>query len=147
MHSQISTILTAALSLGAAVNGLPSGANKRAEAKPGCSAASFDDFQWKISNFVYNASYIFTTPAHQNSWGYVNFDLFNPAFAVDGGADPEATCSASSSRLNDFFYGDEPYTCSSNTIMRETKFDFNHASGLLRVKDSWVCEDVDPEFP
>lgn len=148
MHSQIPKALTAILSLGAVVKGFPSGVNKRADDKPGCSDASFGDFHWEILNFVYNASYVYTTPAHQNSWGFVNFNLFNPAFAADGSASSEAVCSASSSRINDFFYGDMQYTCSSNTReTRKSTFDFDHGSGLLKVSESWVCVDVDPEFP
>lgn len=60
---------------------------------------------WTVSNFDFHASYTFTTPAHQNSWGYVNFTLENPA------VDYKPICSAASSQLQDFYYGTQVYKC------------------------------------
>lgn len=103
----------------------------------GCSDISFKSMSWTARNFDFHASYIFTTPAHQNSWGYASFDLFNPA-------DQSTThCDAASSQLSDFFYGTVQYKCNDT----RSSFDFNRASGQLRVKQSWVCSDQDPQYP
>ncbi|KAK0742246.1 hypothetical protein B0T21DRAFT_282089 [Apiosordaria backusii] len=107
-----------------------------------CSDTSFNNFQWQASNFDFHASYIFSTPAHQNSWGYASFDLVNPA------DQSTAHCSAASNQLNDFFYGTVQYNC--NDTLRQggsTKFDFNRPTGELRVEQSWTCRDQDPQYP
>ena len=62
---------------------------------PGCNAKSTSVTGWTVHNFDFHASYIFSTPAHQNSWGYANFTLTNPA------VDYAATCGASSDQLSD----------------------------------------------
>jgi hypothetical protein len=115
------------------------------DAPAGCSKTSFGDFSWTVANFDYHASYIFTTPAHQNSHGYVNFTLVNPALGST------ATCSASSSQLNDFFYGNMLYTCStpdgSPGNSSATSFTFNRASGELDFNQTWTCSDEDPQYP
>lgn len=60
---------------------------------------------WTVHDFDFHASYIFTTPAHQNSWGYVNFTISNTI------APYKSFCSASSNQLSDFFYGTTAYAC------------------------------------
>ncbi|KAK3684078.1 hypothetical protein B0T22DRAFT_469556 [Podospora appendiculata] len=62
--------------------------------------------EWKVKGFDFHSSYIFTTPAHQNSWGYVNFN-------VTSIARPEytAVCSATSNVLSDFFFGTMVFQC------------------------------------
>jgi hypothetical protein len=111
----------------------------------GCSDTSFHDFEWTIKDFDYHASYIFTTPAHQNSWGYVNFNITNPAVPFT------VPCSAASSQLSDFFYGTQIYTC---TLPEDapagagpTTFTFSRPSGELAVNQTWTCSDVDPQYP
>ncbi|KAI5918422.1 hypothetical protein F4810DRAFT_715515 [Camillea tinctor] len=137
MRSFISTIASI-LPLAAAAPLL----GARDSSTPGCSDASFNGFAWAIEGFDYHASYIFTTPAHQNSWGYVNFNLSNPAVGYT------AQCSASSNQLSDFFYGTMVYTCESpEGSTTETTFDFSRPSGLLHVNQSWVCSDADPQYP
>jgi hypothetical protein len=108
----------------------------------GCTAASFGDFKWTLSSFDYHASYIFTTPAHQNSWGYVNFNLTNPALPYP------AVCSASSSQLSEFFYGNQDFNCSvPEGKTGEGEFTFDLASGKLDFDQGWTCDDVDPQYP
>ncbi|KAI1477833.1 hypothetical protein F4774DRAFT_387847 [Daldinia eschscholtzii] len=137
MRSFISTI-TALLPLVATA---PVELNNR-DSNPGCQDASFGDFKWTIENFDYHASYIFTTPAHQNSWGYVNFNLTNPALEY------QAICSASSNQLSDFFYGTMPYTCTvPEGYTTKTTFDFSRPSGKLNVNQTWTCSDTDPQYP
>ncbi|KAI0180597.1 hypothetical protein GGR52DRAFT_531973 [Hypoxylon sp. FL1284] len=112
------------------------------DAEPGCQETSLGDFEWTVESFDYHASYIFTTPAHQNSWGYVNFDLANPAL------DYKATCSATSNQLSDFFYGTMPYNCTvPDGSSAVTTFDFSRPSGVLNVNQTWGCTDKDPKWP
>ncbi|KAK3499434.1 uncharacterized protein B0T23DRAFT_17194 [Neurospora hispaniola] len=113
-----------------------------------CGATSFGNFSWALSAFDYHASYIYTNPAHQNSWGYVNFNLTNPAI----GPSVTTVCSASSNQLNDFFYGTVQYTCTNTPAgvksdVGKTKFDFNRPTGELRFNQSWTCRDGDPNYP
>ncbi|KAJ0125269.1 hypothetical protein J7T55_006614 [Diaporthe amygdali] len=113
----------------------------------GCSDTSFGDFHWTVEDFDYHASYIFTTPAHQNSWGYVNFNLSNPAVP-----DLLASCNAASSQLSDFFYGNFQYNCTFNGEVGQpgpapAKFTFSRPSGELVIDQSWVCNDQDPQYP
>lgn len=114
----------------------------------GCSETSFKDFKWTLQDFDYHASYIFTTPSHQNSWGYVNFSLSNPAL-------PDvqvASCNAASSQLSDFFYGTLQYNCTFDGQLGEpgpapAKFTFSRPSGELVIHQKWVCRDQDPKYP
>ncbi|KAI5867895.1 hypothetical protein GGS23DRAFT_543019 [Durotheca rogersii] len=112
------------------------------DSNPGCQAASFGNFEWTIEDFVYHSNYIFTTPAHQNSWGYVDFNLTNPALEYP------AVCSARSNQLSDFFYGTMPYRCTvPDGSTTETTFDFSRPSGALNVNQTWTCSDTDPKYP
>jgi len=113
----------------------------------GCSDTSFGDFEWTVEDFDYHASYIFTTPAHQNSWGYVNFNLSNPAVP-----DLLASCSAASNQLSDFFYGTFEYNCTLNGELGNpgpapARFTFSRPSGELALEQSWRCDDNDPKYP
>ncbi|KAK3366279.1 hypothetical protein B0T24DRAFT_416640 [Lasiosphaeria ovina] len=115
-----------------------------AASEGGCTAASFGAFAWGVRGFDFHASYIFTTPAHQNSWGYASFNLSNPA---DGSV---AACAAASSQLSDFFYGNLAYACTypaGSDSGGSASFDFDRATGALRVNQSWTCRDEDPQYP
>ncbi|KAK3297231.1 uncharacterized protein B0H64DRAFT_121216 [Chaetomium fimeti] len=107
----------------------------------GCSDTSFGAFAWTAKNFDFHASYIFTTPSHQNSWGYVSFDLLNPA-------DQSTThCEGASNQLSDFFYGTVAYKCNDTARIGETSFDFARPTNQLRVNQTWTCDDKDPKWP
>lgn len=107
----------------------------------GCSDTSFKKFAWTAKNFDFHASYTFTTPSHQNSWGYVSFDLVNPA-------DQTTThCEAASSQLSDFFYGTVAYKCNDTARVGETTFDFARPTNQLRINQTWTCDDKDPKYP
>lgn len=109
----------------------------------GCSNTSFHSFAWLARQFDFHASYIFTTPSHQNSWGYASFDLFNPA-------DQSTThCQGQSNQLSDFFYGTVQYQCDDAGAGRagETSFDFDRPTGRMRVNQTWICADQEPEWP
>ena len=109
-----------------------------------CSDVSFKGLEWTVEDFDYHASYIFTTPAHQNSWGYVNFNLSNPAFPY------LASCSATSNQLSDFFYGTMWYNCTlpeEAPYGGEATFAFSRPSGKLDINQTWTCDDPDPQYP
>lgn len=112
------------------------------DSNPGCQKNSFGDFKWIVKDFDYHASYIFSTPSHQISNGYVSFNLTNPALAYD------ASCQAISSQLQEFFYGNMIYTCTvPDGSTTETTFDFSRPSGRLDVNQTWTCSDQDPKYP
>ncbi|KAI1201172.1 hypothetical protein F5X97DRAFT_46392 [Nemania serpens] len=108
----------------------------------GCTSKSFGDFSWLIENFTYHASYIFSTPAHQIASGSVEFNLTNPAI-------PEkVTCTAYSTQLTDFFYGNFNYNCVAPTgSTTRTSFAFSRPSGQLDINQTWTCHDQDPQYP
>lgn len=92
--------------------------------------------QWVVENFDYHASYIFTTPAHQNSHGYVNFDLWNTVVQYT------ATCNATSDQLNDFFYGTIWYPCTLPSTAppgAAVTFRFDRPTGLLEINGTVIC--------
>lgn len=105
------------------------------------------NFAWTVTDFEYHASYVFSTPAHQNSWGYVDFNLSNPAVP-----DAVATCHAASNQLSDFFYGTVWYDCALNGTTTgggpaPATFAFSRPSGELKVNQTWTCDDQDPKYP
>ncbi|KAK4179163.1 hypothetical protein QBC36DRAFT_343964 [Triangularia setosa] len=136
-----SSTLSLVLPLILATSASPISSRQTNSASTSCSDTSFKNFQWQASNFDFHASYIFSTPAHQNSWGYASFDLLNPA------DQSTAHCSAASNQLNDFFYGTVQYSCNDTLRGGSTKFDFNRPTGELRVEQSWTCRDQDPQYP
>jgi hypothetical protein len=92
--------------------------------------------EWTVHGFDYHASYTFTNPAHQNSWGYVNFNLTNNVVPYT------AVCSAASSQLSDFFYGTVDYTCklpAEAPAGAAVKFRFSRPSGQLDITESILC--------
>ena len=108
--------------------------------KPQCSEISQSpEFRWTVEQFDFHASYIFSTPAHQNSWGYASFNLTNPALPY------QAACSASSNQLNDFFYGNMWYNCSLPAEANgngPAAFQYSRPSGKLDVNQTWECNDL-----
>ena len=86
MHSAVLNTL----SLAGAALAVPASLTARQEES--CVDKSTEMKLWQVSQFDYHSSVVFTTPAHQNSWGYVNFTLSNPA------VDYEPICSASSNQ-------------------------------------------------
>lgn len=134
MFACLTTILLASTALA-----LP---NPSGGKQPTCMAAGQKISDWKVENFDYHASYIFTTPAHQNSWGYVNFTLSNSAVKY------KPVCSASSSQLSDFFYGTVNYDCKipAKYAGDEATFSFSRPSGDLRINQTWACPEEGGRF-
>ncbi|KAI0193682.1 hypothetical protein EV127DRAFT_384776 [Xylaria flabelliformis] len=138
LNSFIGT-LAAVLPLTAAA---PYGLSSRSSLE-GCKDLSFgSNFAWEVEDFTYSASYHFTTPAHQVSGGSVNFNLSNP------GLTEKVACTAYSTWLNDFFYGNVNYNCTKpDGSTTETSFAFSQPSGQLNVNQTWTCTDEDPQYP
>jgi hypothetical protein len=104
-----------------------------------------------IHELDFHASYLFTTPAHQNSWGYVNFTLTNPANPSDA-----TVCSAQSDQLQTFFYGNQWYTCTSpassttgnssnptsGPLTAAFRFLFSETESRLDVNQTWECAEA-----
>ena len=94
--------------------------------------------QWTVHGFDFHSTYTFTTPAHQNSWGYVNFNLTNNVVPYT------AVCSAASSQLTDFFFGTVDYNCtlpSNAPAGAAVKFRFSRPSGQLDISESIICSE------
>ncbi|EFX04047.1 hypothetical protein CMQ_975 [Grosmannia clavigera kw1407] len=105
-----------------------------------CSQKS-EGFAWYITRFQYSGSEVFTTPSHQNDNGQVSFNISNPAL-VPGQA--SSGCSARSSQIPDYFYGDIVYDCIDprNDAYTNTTFKYNAPSGLLSIMQTWTCSDA-----
>ncbi|KAI0182712.1 hypothetical protein EV127DRAFT_48244 [Xylaria flabelliformis] len=131
-------ILATTLPLAVAI---PYGITPRAS-KTGCTSLSFGNFSWNVEAFTYTAGYLFTTPSHQVSSGSVQFNLTNPAVSE------KVTCSADSTWLTEFFYGNINYNCqAAEGSTTKTSFSFNRPSGELNINQTWTCNDEDPRFP
>ncbi|CAK7210379.1 hypothetical protein SBRCBS47491_000760 [Sporothrix bragantina] len=135
-----STLFGLAAATATSVSALPHAVTAR-DNNPGCTADSFGDFDWTISDIVYNTSIVFSTPAHQIPSGIVQFNLTNPALTYT------ADCKAYSTQLSGFFYGDIIYKCTEPSNSTATTFTFNAGTSLLNVNQTWTCSDEDAEYP
>lgn len=105
-----------------------------------CMARGAKVTEWQVHDFDYHASYIFSTPSHQISQGYVNFTLENPA------VDYRPVCSASSGQLSDFFYGTMTYQCDVPINGDSASFTFSRPSGELKLEQTWQCAEEGGRF-
>lgn len=126
---------------------LPSQPIARQEAAPSYPCSDNVSKPWTVTGFSYRGSYIFTTPAHQNSAGFVNFNLTHPSLA---GA--VATCEARSSQLSEFFFGTQRYACTwpagaGGQFPPDAGFNFSVPAKRLDIDQSWICNDREPQFP
>ncbi|KHN99361.1 uncharacterized protein MAM_03059 [Metarhizium album ARSEF 1941] len=107
-----------------------------------CTEKSARMENWQVKDFDFHASYIFTTPAHQNSWGYVNFTLLNPSFPSK-----PTQCSGTSNQLSDFFYGNFNYDCSRSWPGQSASFAFSRPEqDQLKVNQTWECRGEGSRF-
>ena len=128
------SIISSILLLASSALALPAPAPEAPKPKPEtCMTKSTKVSKWKIENFDFHASYTFTTPAHQNSWGYVNFTLSNPVLKY------KPVCSAASNQLSDFYYGTFIYNCDVPVDYDEATFTFDRPGNNLRVNQTWNC--------
>ncbi|KAF3492025.1 uncharacterized protein GIQ15_01542 [Arthroderma uncinatum] len=130
-------IIWTALLLASSALALP--ANPNGKGDNCCTKKSSHTKKLTVKDFDFHASYIFSTPAHQNSWGYVNFGLYNP------NTDYQPSCNASSNQLSDFFYGNVNYKCTDPSGY-ETTFSFSRPNNDLRVNQTWACKDEGSHF-
>jgi hypothetical protein len=125
----------------------------------GCTRTSFSPWSWSLSDLYFHSSVIFSTPAHQIDGGFVSFSLSHPAVP-----DVAFDCQASSTQLQDWFYGDQWYTCTGKEIEAgegegegkgsddggvkgtTAQFRFDRVTGRVDVNQSWVCRE-DPVYP
>ncbi|UNI20503.1 hypothetical protein JDV02_006583 [Purpureocillium takamizusanense] len=99
-----------------------------------CTSQSTKVTAWTVHDFDFHSSEMFTTPAHQNSWGYVNFTLSNPVVSY------RPVCSAQSNQLSDFFYGNFIYNCDVPAGSGDkASFTFSRASSELKLNQTWNC--------
>lgn len=134
------SFLTAVLLAGAAL-AVPTGTYPPPPpTTPTCTDRSIKVNQWKVKDFDFHSSYTFTTPAHQNSYGYVNFTLENAAVNY------KSICTGSSSQLSDFFYGTQIYKCDVPFQGDEATFTYSRPSGELRINQTWNCADEGSRF-
>lgn len=112
------------------------------QVEPTCVDRSTKVTLWKVIQFDFHSSYVFTNPSHQNSWGYVNFTLSNPAL------DYKPICTATSNQLSDFFYGTTTYTCHTPDVpgAGTSTFTFSRPSNELRINQTWRCPDEGAMF-
>jgi hypothetical protein len=139
MHSAITLLLAGTAAIAAPLD------SRQQEQKPDqepktCVERSQELTHWDVQKFDFHSSYIFTTPAHQNSHGYVNFTLSNPAL------DRPTICSASSSQLSEFFYGNQIFTCDDVPDGQRATFTYSRSTGDLQINQTWTCPDEQARF-
>ncbi|CAH0058509.1 unnamed protein product [Clonostachys solani] len=136
----MNVILSSLLFLGSAV-AAPASVELSAE-ELSCRNASRSILSWNIIDFDFHSSYTFSTPSHQIAGGYVNFTLENAALEY------KPVCAASSSQLQDFFYGNAVYDCQvpPSAPRDAASFSFNRATGEVLVNQTWVCGDGGGKF-
>ncbi|KAJ6788804.1 hypothetical protein PWT90_02807 [Aphanocladium album] len=100
-----------------------------------CTSKSTKATEFDIKDFDFHASWTFTTPAHQNSWGYVNFTLANKVL------DYEYQCSSASNWLSDFYYGNINYNCTdaAGQQTHEGTFSYSRPMTTLAINQTWDC--------
>ncbi|KAJ2905714.1 hypothetical protein MKZ38_004581 [Zalerion maritima] len=125
---QLLTLLLFPFTILATPRGRPGG--HHGGGKDPCTSVSLHHPTLQIEDFKYRASYLFTNPAHQNSHGYVTFNLLNDM------VDTNVSCSASSSWLQNFFYGQIWYTCDDDA----SAFRYNYPTGELELNTTWTCD-------
>ncbi|KAG5975973.1 hypothetical protein E4U55_007516 [Claviceps digitariae] len=124
-----------------AVSAVAAPANKaQPETHDSCTRQSGQTREWHVKDLDYHASYIFTTPAHQNSWGYIKFTLENPSQKF------KSQCEGSSNQLSDFFYGNFVYNCTQPVSNSAATFTFSRPTGQLMVNQTWTCASEGSRF-
>jgi len=147
MHHLLKAIILAAPALAAPSTPV---ASRDTPAPDACSDDTSKNFKgWGLTNFEFHADYIFTTPAHQNSWGYVNFNVTSTATVA---VPFTVACSGQSNQLSDFFFGTQIFTCpvpasAGGGHSGEVSFTFNRANGAVALNQTWTCPGSDPKYP
>jgi hypothetical protein len=138
MRSFIASLLFAS-----SVIALPSPAAPKPKPPPKpetCVSKSQKAGDWIVEDFDYHANYLFSTPAHQISTGYVNFTLSNPVL------DYKSSCTATSTWLSEFFYGNIVYSCDVPIEGDKATFTYDHPAKNLRINQTWACAEEGGRF-
>lgn len=96
---------------------------------------------WDVKDFDFHADYVFTTPAHQNSYGYVSFSLTSEKTGA------VYSCDAQSSQIPNFFYDfNDFYPCSASKGAVEgtessVSFKYNREDGKVTVRETLNASD------
>ncbi|KAL0471113.1 hypothetical protein QR685DRAFT_544656 [Neurospora intermedia] len=91
---------------------------------------------WDVKDFEFKAEYQFTTPAHQNSYGHVNFSLTSEKTGA------VYSCGAQSSQIPNFFYDfNDFYPCSAPKGPVEgteswASFKYNREDGKVTIRET-----------
>jgi hypothetical protein len=93
-----------------------------------------------VRDFDFHAQYYFSSPSHQNSWGYVNFTLEHAVLNY------KSVCTAASSQMYDFFYGTVIYNCSVPVPDDAATFTFSRPNGELKINQTWACAEENSRF-
>jgi hypothetical protein len=99
-----------------------------------CEKISFNQFSWAVKGFNYHSSVIYSFPSHRIANGYVDFNITNLALSHT------LACSARSTQMSDFFYGNQWYKCT-DSAGNDAEFQFDKSSGRLDVQQKWTCTD------
>jgi len=91
-----------------------------------------------LHDITYSSQMIYSTPAHLAvSSGTIAFNLTNTAVGYT------THCTASSSQLTDYFYGNIDYTCDapppSAGADAAASFTFSKPDGAFTVNETWSC--------
>ena len=89
----------------------------------------------RISDLYFHSSRVYSTPAHQVAGGSISFNITNPAAGIT------TSCSASSTQIYDYFYGDLWYHCQKTDGVDDTEFTFNRTTGQINLTQRWTCKD------
>lgn len=105
-----------------------------------CEADVENNFRgWNLLDFQYGGSYQFTTPAHQNGFGSVSFNVSNTATVAVPYTVP---CSAESDVREGSFFGNIIYSCPvPNPTTGAVSFTYDRYSGALALNQTWTCDD------
>lgn len=109
-----------------------------------CQDWTFSQPTWNLTDFRYRASLETRSPDDEND----AVSRREVSFVVRNKAVPYSTsCEASSNATDDFFYGDEWYTCDQHGDGESdegpglTWFRYDKADDMIEVKQTWLCSD------
>ncbi|KAK0632728.1 hypothetical protein B0T14DRAFT_560393 [Immersiella caudata] len=122
------------LVLGALAGAAPAAAPSQTES---CKDASFLHASWAVKGFRYHSLITYSTPSHPIATGFVDFNLTNVALPYT------LSCSATSSQMSDFFYGNQWYLCT-DSLGNDAEFQFDKSSGRLDLQQKWACANDSP---
>jgi hypothetical protein len=95
----------------------------------------------QLTNFYLHSREEFTTPSHQNSYGYLSFEVHNPIL------DYVIQCDTMSTTLPEFYSAGREWTCYAPPgIGGSVTFSYDRSTGKLDLIQKWVCYD-DPVYP